>query len=128
MHEQATTAHCSIKEEIAHSITHGIGLLLSVAGLATLVTYSSKYGDAWHVISTGICGLTLIALYSSSTLYHSVTMSGLKNILQRLEHAAIFLLIAGTYTPFTLVNLRGGWGWTLLGKVCLSPLQARSWS
>ena len=108
MQVQATTAGYSIKEEIAHSVTHGIGMLMSVIGLATLIVYSSKYGDAWHIVSSGIYGFTLIALYTTSTLYHSVTIPDLKKVLQRLDHAAIFLLIAGTYTPFTLINLRGG--------------------
>lgn len=114
---QAVTAGYSIKEEIAHGVTHGIGVLMSVIGLAMLVEYSRRYGDAWHIVSSGIYGLTLVALYTSSTLYHSVTSPDLKKVLRRLDHAAIFLLIAGTYTPFTLVNLRGGWGWTLFGMV-----------
>lgn len=117
VHKQAISVSYSMKEEIAHSVTHGIGVLMSVIGLATLIVYSSRYGDAWHIISSSIYGLTLIALYASSTLYHSVTIPELKELLQRLDHAAIFLLIAGTYTPFTLVNLRGGWGWTLFGMV-----------
>jgi len=117
MQSQAVTAGYSVKEEIAHSVTHGIGALMSVIGLVMLIVYSSKYGDAWHIVSSSIYGLTLIALYTSSTLYHSVTIPDLKKVLQRLDHAAIFLLIAGTYTPFTLVNLRGGWGWTLFGMV-----------
>lgn len=117
MHDQTITSGYSLKEEIAHSVTHGIGVLLSVIGLAILVVYSSQYGDAWHVVSSSIYGATLIVLYTSSTLYHAVTLPDLKRFLQKLDHAAIFLLIAGTYTPFTLVNLRGGWGWTLFGVV-----------
>lgn len=117
MHQHAFTNGYSIKEEIAHSVTHGIGLLLSVIGLATLIVYSSLYGDAWHIVSSSIYGATLIVLYSASTLYHAITIPGIKNVLQKLDHAAIFLLIAGTYTPFTLVNLRGDWGWTLFGMV-----------
>jgi hemolysin III len=103
----------SLAEEIAHSITHGVGILLSIAGLAILVAFSSLYGNAWHIVSTSIYGTTLILLYTASTLYHSITHKKAKQLLQRLDHAAIFLLIAGTYTPFTLVNLRGEWGWTL---------------
>jgi hemolysin III len=117
MQEQAVTEVYSTTEEIAHSVTHGIGVLLSVVGLATLIVYSSKYGDAWHIVSSSIYGATLIALYTASALYHGVTVPRVKNVLQRLDHAAIFLLIAGTYTPFTLVNLRGGWGWSLFGTV-----------
>ena len=117
MQEQAVTEAYSTTEEIAHSVTHGIGVLLSVVGLATLIVYSSRYGDAWHIVSSSIYGVTLIALYTASALYHGVTAPRFKNVLQRLDHAAIFLLIAGTYTPFTLVNLRGGWGWSLFGTV-----------
>jgi len=117
MQDQAIAASYSTKEEIAHSVSHGVGLLLSVIGLATLIVYSSLYGDAWHIVSSSIYGATLIALYTSSTLYHAVTIPDLKKILQKIDHAAIFLLIAGTYTPFLLVNLRGGWGWTLFGVI-----------
>ena len=107
----------SIAEEIAHSVTHGLGVVLSIGGLAVLVAYSSLNGDAWHITSTSIYGATLILLYTASTLYHSISHQKAKEVLQRLDHAAIFLLIAGTYTPFTLVNLRGVWGWTLFGLV-----------
>ena len=117
MQQTAIATGYSVREEIAHSVTHGVGLLLSVVGLATLLVYASQYGDVWHIVSSSIYGATLIALYSSSTLYHAITVPGVKQFLQRLDHAAIFLLIAGTYTPFTLVNLRGGWGWTLFGMV-----------
>lgn len=117
MQVQAATTGYSLKEEIAHSVTHGFGVLMSVIGLAMLIVYSNKYGDIWHTVSSSIYGLALIALYSSSTLYHSVTIPELKRFLRKLDHAAIFLLIAGTYTPFTLVNLRGNWGWTLFGMV-----------
>lgn len=109
--------HYSIGEEIAHAVTHGLGILLSIGGLAVLVAFSALYGDAWHITSTSIYGTTLILLYTASTLYHGLPHAKAKQVLQRLDHAAIFLLIAGTYTPFTLVNLRGGWGWTLFGLV-----------
>lgn len=107
----------TLGEEIAHSITHGVGALLSIAGLAVLVTLSAMYGDAWHIVSSSIYGFTLILLYSASTLYHAVTNPDLKEVLQKVDHAVIFLLIAGTYTPFTLVSLRGPWGWSLFGLV-----------
>ena len=107
----------SVGEEIAHAITHGIGIPLSIAALAVLVAFSALYGDAWHVTSTAIYGITLILLYTASTLYHGIPNAGAKTILQQLDHAAIFLLIAGTYTPFTLISLRGPWGWTLFGLV-----------
>ena len=117
MQEQVIAGDYSLKEEVAHSVTHGIGAILSVVGLIILVIHSSMYGDTWHIVSSSIYGLTLITLYTSSTLYHAITVPNVKRFLQKLDHAAIFLLIAGTYTPFTLVNLRGGWGWTLFGIV-----------
>ncbi|MCU7845615.1 MAG: hemolysin III family protein [Candidatus Thiodiazotropha sp. (ex Monitilora ramsayi)] len=109
--------HYTLGEEIAHTVSHGIGILLSIAGLIVLVVFASLYGDAWHITSSSIYGVTLILLYTASTLYHGIPQSRGKQVLRRLDHAAIFLLIAGTYTPFTLVNLRGGWGWTLFGLV-----------
>lgn len=107
----------SVAEEIAHTVTHGIGALLSIAGLAVLVVYASLHGDAWHVVSSSIYGATLIILYSASSLYHGVSHARAKSILQRFDHAAIYLLIAGTYTPFLLVSLRGVWGWSLFGVI-----------
>jgi hemolysin III len=107
----------TLGEEIAHTISHGIGALLSIAGLVLLLVLASRYGDAWHVTSSAIYGATLILLYTASTLYHGIPHSKGKQVLRRLDHAAIFLLIAGTYTPFTLVNMRGVWGWTLFGLV-----------
>lgn len=108
----------SIGEEIAHAVTHGVGIPLSIAGLVLLVTFSALYGDAWHVVSSAIYGSTLVLLYTASTLYHGIPHERVKPILQKLDHAAIFLLIAGTYTPFTLVTLNGSaWGWTLFGIV-----------
>jgi len=112
-----TATRYSIGEEIANAITHGIGALLSIAGLAVLVSFAALYGDAWHVVSTSIFGATLVLLYAASTVYHSVWHHPTKRILQRLDHSAIFLLIAGTYTPFALVNMRGPWGWTLFGII-----------
>lgn len=107
----------TLGEEIAHSVTHGVGALLSVAGLAVLVVLAAVRGNFWHVVSCSIFGATLIVLYTTSTLYHSITHPRAKRVLRMLDHAAIFLLIAGTYTPFTLVNMRGGWGWTLFGVI-----------
>lgn len=109
----SSTTRYSFGEELAHSITHGLGAALSIAGLAVLVTLAAVRGDAWHVASCAIFGATLVFLYTASTLYHSITHPGAKKVLRVFDHSAIFLLIAGTYTPFTLVNLRGGWGWTL---------------
>ena len=107
----------SIGEEIANSVTHGVGVVLSIGGLAVLTAFSSVLGNAWHIVSSSIFGATLILLYASSTLYHSIQLPRVKHILQVIDHSAIFLLIAGTYTPFTLVTLRGAWGWTIFGVV-----------
>lgn len=107
----------SVGEEIAHAVIHGLGVLLSIGGLVLMVTFSALYGDAWHIVSTSIFGTTLILLYTASTLYHAIPNPEAKEVLRRLDHAAIYLLIAGTYTPFTLVSLPGNWGWPLFGLV-----------
>jgi hemolysin III len=107
----------SVAEEIAHAITHGVGMLLSVAALTVLVAFASVRGNAWHIVSCSIYGATLVLLYTASTFYHALPSPKAKSVFQVLDHAAIYLLIAGTYTPFTLVNLRGAWGWTLFGLV-----------
>lgn len=112
-----TNPRYSLAEEITNAATHGAGLLLSIAGLVLLVVLASLRGDAWHIVSVAIYGTTLVLLYGASTSYHAVPEPRAKSIFQTLDHSAIYLLIAGTYTPFTLVNLRGGWGWTLFGTV-----------
>lgn len=104
-------------EELANAVTHGLGIAFSVAGLATIVTYASRRGDAWCVTATAIFGATLVLLYTASTVYHSFRDEALKRLLRKFDHASIFLLIAGTYTPFLLVNLRGPWGWSLFGVI-----------
>jgi hemolysin III len=104
-------------EEFANCVTHGIGLLMSLAGFVTLVALAYLRGSAWHIIGCVIYGLTLIAVYATSTLYHSFQKPRLKHIFLIADQVAIYLLIAGTYTPFMLVNLRGPWGWTLLTLV-----------
>jgi hemolysin III len=105
------------REELANSVTHGLGVLLSVVGLGVLVVYAAMNGNAWHVVSTAIFGTTLVLLYTTSTLYHGLRGARLKQRLQKFDHAAIFLLIAGSYTPFVLVTLRGPWGWSLFGII-----------
>jgi hemolysin III len=107
----------SIKEEIANAITHGIGVLLSIPALVYLIIFASKYGDAWHIVSFSIFGATMILLYLFSTLLHAIPHSKAKDVFEILDHSAIYLLIAGTYTPFLLVPLRGTLGFTLLGIV-----------
>ncbi|EMY68483.1 PAQR family membrane homeostasis protein TrhA [Leptospira vanthielii] len=105
----------SIGHEIANAVTHGIGGGLSIAGLSLLLTMAVLYGDIWHIVSSAIYGATLILLYLASTLYHGIYHSATKRIFKVIDHASIYLLIAGTYTPFTLVSLRehSEWGWTL---------------
>lgn len=107
----------TIGEEIAHSVTHGIGVALSIAGLVILVVIAAKYGDVYQVVSFSVYGATLILLYLASTLYHSFQNPRVKQIFQKMDHAAIYLLIAGTYTPFLLVGIRGPLGWTLFGII-----------
>jgi hemolysin III len=104
-------------EEIANWVTHGIGLALSIAGLTLLIVFSSLRGDAWHVVSFTVFGLTLLTLYTVSTIYHAHRSERAKLLFRKLDHAAIFLLIAGSYTPFLLTNLRGPWGWSLFGVI-----------
>lgn len=104
-------------EELMNAVTHGVGALLAVAGLVALVLFSYEYGTIWHMISFTIYGITLVLLYLASTLYHSFTNEKVKHILKICDHSAIYLLIAGTYTPFMLVPLRGTWGWTVFGLV-----------
>jgi hemolysin III len=101
-------------EEIANSFTHGIGLILSLAGLAVLIFLAWTKGDKSHIIGCSIYGATLVLVYAASTLYHGVQNPRIKHIFRLFDHAAIYLVIAGTYTPFTLISLRGFWGWTLL--------------
>jgi hemolysin III len=104
----------SVAEEIANSVTHGVGVVLASAGLTLLVVFAAQTGDPWQIIGGAIFGVTLLVLYTASTLYHSIPHPKAKNVLRVLDHSAIFLLIAGTYTPLSLVNLRGPLGWTLL--------------
>lgn len=108
-------AAVSIGEEVANSITHGLGLILSVAGLTVLVVLAALRGTAWHIVACSIYGTTLVLLYLSSTLYHAIQAPRAKRVFRIFDHAAIYLLIAGTYTPFLLVTLRGPLGWTLFG-------------
>jgi hemolysin III len=106
-------------DELLNSITHGIGVLLSIAGLVLLVVFASirPYGDVWKIVSFSIYGISLIMMYTASTLYHSFHNKQIKDFLNLFDHAAIFVLIAGTYTPFMLVSLRGPWGWSIFGVI-----------
>src|SRR5271168_722824 len=102
-------------EELVNSITHGVGLVLSIAGFVVLLTLAVMHGSALRIVSCAIYGSTLICVYAASTLYHGIAAPRFKRALKIFDHCAIYLLIAGTYTPFLLVNLRGPWGWSLFG-------------
>ena len=104
-------------EELVNSITHGVGLVLSIAGFVVLLTLAVMHGSALRIVSCAIYGSTLICVYAASTLYHGIAAPRCKRALKIFDHCAIYLLIAGTYTPFLLVNLGGGWGWSLLGVI-----------
>jgi len=120
MDTQSTETHrrqLSKGEEIANSITHGIGALLSMVALIILIIVAGRHGDIWHLVSFSIYGCTLVLLYLSSTLYHSFSNPKAKNLFARFDHISIFLLIAGTYTPILLTSIRGVWGWTLFGII-----------
>lgn len=114
---QSYSARYSKAEEIANSITHGLGAALGVTALILLVVFSSLNGTASHIVSSAIYGSSLFILYLASTLYHAIPYPRAKKILQKVDHSSIFLLIAGTYTPFTLISLRGPWGWSIFGIV-----------
>ena len=107
----------TLGEEIANSVIHGIGVVFGIAGLGVLTAFASLHGDAWHIVGCSIFSAALILLYTASTLYHSIPIPQVKAVLRTLDHSAIFVLIAGTYTPFLLVNLRGPWGWSLFGVI-----------
>jgi len=107
----------SLGEEIANSITHGIGVLLSVAALTLMVVYAAMAADPWCTISVGVFGTTLVLMYLASTLYHALPHPRVKRLFRKIDHCAIYLLIAGTYTPFLLVHMRGPWGWSLFAAI-----------
>jgi hemolysin III len=107
----------SLGEEIANSVTHGVAALASVAALPILLVVAVARGDRWQVVGGAIFGSTLVMLYLASTLYHALPHRRAKRVFRVLDHSAIYLLIAGTYTPFALGALRGPWGWSLLGAV-----------
>lgn len=113
----SSVTHYSPFEEILHAVTHGIGAVLSVAALVIMLSIAVAVNDPWYLASSLIYGISLILLYTSSTLYHSVKNKTIKRRLRQLDHAAIFLLIAGTYTPFTLINLRQDWGLILFALI-----------
>ena len=107
----------TLGEEVAHSITHGVGLLAALTGLVVLVVLAAATRDPWRITACSIYATTLVLLYAASTLYHALSATRARNVFRVLDHSAIFLLLAGTCTPIALVSLRGPWGWTLLGIV-----------
>ena len=114
---QAALPRYGFGDELASSVIHGIGILLSIVGLVVLVMRAAGSGSASDVLASAVYGLSLILLYTASTLYHSIRAESARQMLRTLDHIAIFLLIAGSYTPFTLIALRGTWGWSLFGIV-----------
>jgi hemolysin III len=112
-HERRLT----LAEEIANSVTHGIGLMASLVGLPVLVVAAAGRADAMQVAGFSVFAASLIAVYATSTIYHALPPSRAKQVFRVIDHVTIYLLIAGTYTPFTLGVLRGAWGWTLFGMV-----------
>jgi hemolysin III len=106
-----------LAEAIANSITGGVGWLLSIGGLVVVVVMASLYASAWEIVACSVYGTTLILSYGATTLYHAFPWKRVKDVFQILDHCSIYLLIAGTYTPFALGPLRGGWGWSLFGVV-----------
>lgn len=114
-HSPSTNAGSSLfAEEVANSISHGLGLVLAIAMLPVLLLSAVRIGTTRFIVGASVFGATMVLLYLASTLYHSLTHEGAKRLFRLLDHSAIFLLIAGTYTPFTLGVLHGPWGWTLL--------------
>lgn len=102
--------------ERLNSFSHLVGAMLALAGMGVLIVNAARQGDPWKIVSFSVYGACLFSLYAFSTLYHSLHHRA-KTVFRKLDHLAIYLLIAGTYTPFTLVTLRGGWGWSLFGAI-----------
>lgn len=116
MKENKHTAY-SLAEELANSISHGLGAALSIVALTLMVLVSVSSGDGWKLTSAIVYGSSLVLLFLASTLYHAIVNPRAKHVLRLLDHCAIYLLIAGTYTPFLLISLRGAWGWTLFAVI-----------
>ncbi|HZX23334.1 MAG TPA: hemolysin III family protein [Woeseiaceae bacterium] len=107
----------TLAEEIAHAVTHGVGALLSIAGLTWMLYVSAVIADPWRIVASAVYGTSLVALFLASTLYHALYATRARNLFRTLDHCAIYLLIAGTYTPFLLVAMRGSVGWWLFGAI-----------
>ena len=115
--DKETTPNPTLGEEIANSVSHGVGSVFAVAGTAVAILWAALYGNVYSVVSAAIYGATLIVLYTMSTLYHAFTNKTVKRVFRVFDHCSIFLLIAGTYTPYLLVTLNGPTGWTLFGII-----------
>ena len=109
--------HFDRSEELANAITHGLAALASVIAGAALISFAAMAGDAWQIVSAAVYSVALLLLYAASTAYHAARQGTAKAVLEIFDHCAIYLLIAGTYTPFTLIALRGPWGWSLFGVI-----------
>lgn len=112
-----STHAASFREEVANALTHGLGAVLALAGGAVLITLAALHGDGWQLASAIVFCVTLLLLYVASTLYHAIPHPVAKARLKVFDHCAIYVLIAGTYTPFTLIGLRGAWGWSLFAVI-----------
>jgi hemolysin III len=112
-HDRAQT----LREEIANAVSHGLGFLLALASLPVLVSFAAQRGGTASVVGASVFSVTMMLLYGASALYHALPAGRAKRIAHRLDHAAIYVFIAGSYTPFALGPLRGGWGWSLFGVV-----------
>jgi hemolysin III len=106
-----------LADELANTLTHGFGLISSIVGFIILLILAILRGGKWQIVGCAIFGVTLVCLYAASTFYHGISSPRAKRALMIFDHSAIYLLIAGTYTPFLLVNLRGSWGWSLLAVI-----------
>lgn len=117
MHVNGVDRAQTVGEEVANAVTHGLGALLAVAALPLLVWQAQRQGSAADIVAASVFGAALVLLYSTSALYHALPAGAAKRWFNRMDHAAIYVLIAGSYTPFTLGVLQGPWGWTLFGVV-----------
>lgn len=113
----AEAARYTVAEEVANSLTHGLGLLLGIASLVMLVVFAARFATPTAVVAASIYGATIIVLYGTSMLYHALPKGSAKRVFEVLDHSAIFLLIAGTYTPYALLKVPGAWGWSIFGVI-----------
>lgn len=116
-HSMALDEPHSLREEFFNALTHGLGATAALAGGAVLITLAALFGDGWQLAGAIVFGICLLLLYLASTLYHAIQHPVAKARLKVMDHCAIYLLIAGTYTPFTLIGLRGPWGWGLFAAI-----------